>query len=72
MYHSAIMRIISIFANKVACSCDVNCETRISKREVAKKKLITLYNSFNYEIETDFIENKLNNRTIGFVEDFMK
>jgi len=69
-YHSAIMHTISMFANRVACSCDLNYEIKISKKEVAKRKLLTLYNSFDCTIDSNLVENKKKNKTIGFVGRF--
>ena len=69
-YHSIIMRLVSVFANKVACSCNLNCEVRIEKGEVPKRKLITLYNSFESTIDPELVKNKKNNKIIGFVGRF--
>jgi len=69
-YHSFVMRFISCFADKVGCSCQVNCDFRIFKKEVPKKKLMTLYNSFSYKIAPQLITNKVNTKTIGFVGRF--
>lgn len=46
-YHRILMRFISIFADKVICSCELNCKLRHEKEHISWAKLQTVYNGFS-------------------------
>lgn len=70
-YHTAIMRFISLFADKIINSCNATKNNRIKLDKIPQKKLITIYNSF--DLEKHKIENmKISKKkfTIGFLGRF--
>ena len=48
-YHIAIMRFISLWADRVITSCDATKDIRIQKEKLSEKKVETVYNSLNVE-----------------------
>lgn len=63
-YHSKIMKLVSLFAQKVLCSCKLNEKIRFEKDKISKSKLITVYNSISSNL--DFTKEKNKIFTIGY------
>jgi glycosyltransferase involved in cell wall biosynthesis len=72
-YHRRVMQLISLCADKVICSCRLNCKLRHDKENIPANKLQTIYNGFFLQEEAkEAISQKQSTSafTIGFIGRF--
>jgi glycosyltransferase involved in cell wall biosynthesis len=69
-YNYKLTRLFSIFVTIVACNCELACQLKEDNHEVPKRKLVTLYNSYDENQITRIADLNWQNKIIGFIGRF--
>jgi len=69
-YNYMLTRFFSLFVNVVACNCELALQLKENNHEVPKRKLVTLYNSYDENQITRISDMNWQNKIIGFIGRF--